>query len=144
MRVWEGCPIDCTLQGIPFSFTPCPRRPPWPSFPRETGIRGAKRMSIPCPLHRAPVTVFTPSRLKIIWGWQTNLFCLAERFTLARTVSGAVAFRWYVSLLGRGRRCSLHLGKLSVILLLVEMWVLTGFAFLLERTRTLLQELYAV
>ena len=101
-------------------------------------------MSIPCPLHRAPVTVFTPSRLKIIWGWQTDLFCLAERFTLARTVSGAVAFRWYVSLLGRGRRCSLHLGKLSVILLLIQMWVLTNTTFLFEGTGTLLQKLDAV
>ena len=138
MRVWKGCPIDCTLQGIPFSFTPCPRRPPWPIFPGETGVRSAKRVSVPCPLHRAPVTVFTPSRLKIIWCWQTNLLCLAERFALARTGSGAVASRWRLSPLGCGGCRGLHLGKLSVVLLLVQMWVLTRFAFLLERTCTLL------
>ena len=101
-------------------------------------------MSVPCPLHRAPVTVFTPSRLKIVWRWQANLFCLAKSFTFARTGFGAVAHRWRVSPLGRGSCRRLHLGKLRVILLLVEMWVLTGFTFLHERTRTLLQELYAV
>ena len=101
-------------------------------------------MSVPCPLHRAPVTVFTPSRLKIVWRWQANLFCLAQSFTFARTGFGAVAYRWRLSRLGCGGCRSLHLGKLSVILRLGEMWVLTGFAFLLERTCTLLQELYAV
>ena len=101
-------------------------------------------MSVPCPLHRAPVTVFTPSRLKIVWRWQANLFCLAKSFTFARTGFGVVAYLWRLSRLVCGGCRSLHLGKLSVILLLVEMWVLTGFAFLLERTRTLLQELYAV
>ena len=101
-------------------------------------------MSIPCPLHRAPVTVLTPSWFKIIWGRQTDMFCLAERFTLARTVSGAVAFRSYMSLLGCGRRCSLHLGKLSVILLLIQMWVLTNTTIFLKRTGTLLQKLDAV
>ena len=101
-------------------------------------------MSVPCPLHRAPVTVFTPSRLKIVWRWQANLFCLAKSFTFARTGFGAVAYRWRLSPLGRGSCRFLHLGKLSVILFLVEMWVLAGFAFLHERTRTLLQELYAV
>ena len=101
-------------------------------------------MSVPCPLHRAPVTVFAPSRLKIVWRWQANLFCLAKSFTFARTGFGAVAYRWRMSHLGPGGCCSLHLGKLSVILLLVEVWVLTGFAVLRERTRTILQELYTV
>ena len=101
-------------------------------------------MSVPCPLHRAPVTVFTPSRLKIVWRWQANLLCLAKSCTFARTGFGAVAYRWRLSPFGRGSCRSLHLGKLSVILLLIEVWVPTGFAFLLERTRTILQELYAV
>ena len=101
-------------------------------------------MSVPCPLHRAPVTVFTPSRLKIVWRWQANLFCLAKSFTFARTGFGVVAHLWRLSRLVCGGCRSLHLGKLSVILLLVEMWVLASFAFLLKRTRTLLQEFYAV
>ena len=101
-------------------------------------------MGVPYPLHRAPVTVLAPSWFKIIWGRQTNLLSLTERLALARTVSGAVAFRWYVSLLGRGRRCSLHLGKLSVILLLIQMWVLTNTTILFERTGTLPQKLDAV
>ena len=101
-------------------------------------------MSIPCPLHRAPVTVFTPSRLKIIWGWQTNLFCRAERFALARTGSGAVASRLRSSFLGCGRRRGFHFGMLNVILLLVQMWVLAGATILLKGTRTIFQELNAV
>ena len=50
-------------------------------------------MGVPYPLHRAPVTVLAPSWFKIIWGRQTNLLSLTERLALARTVSGAVAFR---------------------------------------------------
>ena len=101
-------------------------------------------MSVPCPLHRAPVTVFTPSRLKIVWRWQANLFCLAKSFTFAHTGLGVVAYLGRISRLVCRACRSLHLGKLSVILLLVEMWVLTGFALLHERTRTILQEFYAV
>ena len=101
-------------------------------------------MSVPCPLHRAPVTVFTPSRLTIIWGRQTNLFCRAERFALTRTGSGAVTSRSRSSLLGCGRRRGLHFGELSVILLLVQMWVFTSATILLKGTRTIFQELNAV
>ena len=101
-------------------------------------------MSVPCPLHRTPVTVFTPSRLKIVWRWQANSLCLAKSSAFTCTGFGVAAYVWRVSRLGCSGRRSLHLGKLSVILLLGEMWVLAGFAFLLERTRTLLQELNAV
>ena len=101
-------------------------------------------MSVPCPLHRAPVTVFTPSRLKIVWRWQANSFCLAKSFALTCTGFGVVAYLWRVSRLTCSSCRSLHLGKLSVILLLVEVWVLAILAFLRERTRTILQELYTV
>ena len=76
-------------------------------------------MSVPCPLHRAPVTVFTPSRLKIVWRWQANLLRLAKSCTFARTGFGAVAHRWRMSRLGCGGCRSLHLGKLSIVLFLV-------------------------
>ena len=76
-------------------------------------------MSVPCPLHRAPVTVFTPSRLKIVRRWQANLFCLAKSFTFARTRFGAIAHRWRMSRFGCGGCRSLHLGKLSIVLFLV-------------------------
>ena len=95
-------------------------------------------MSVPCPLHRAPVTVFTPSRLKIVRRWQTNLLCLAKSFTFARTGFGAVAYRWRLSRLARGGCRSLHLGKLSIVLLLVQMRVLAWFTFLFVRASTLL------
>ena len=59
-------------------------------------------MSVPCPLHRAPVTVLTPSRLKIVWRRQANLHRLAKRCAFARTGFGAVAYRWRLSRLGCG------------------------------------------
>ena len=95
-------------------------------------------MSVPCPLHRAPVTVFTPSGFKIVWRRQTDSLCLAKSLTFARTGFGAVAYRWRLSRLGRSGCRSLHLGKLSVVLLLVQMWVLALFAFLFIRASTLL------
>ena len=101
-------------------------------------------MSIPCPLHRAPVTVLTPSRLKIIWGWQTDLLCLAERLALARTGSGAVTFSLYLSLLGGGSCRGLHLCKLSVVLFLVQMWILANITILFKGTSTIFQEPDAV
>ena len=101
-------------------------------------------MSIPCPLHRAPVTVFTPSRLKIVWRWQANSFCLAKSSAFTCTGFGVAAYVWRVSRLGCSGRRSLHLGKFRVVLLLGQMRVLTSLALLLERTRTILQELYAV
>ena len=76
-------------------------------------------MSVPCPLHRAPVTVFTPSRLKIVRRRQTDSLCLAKSFAFARTGFGAVAHRWRMSRLGCGGCRSLHLGKLSIVLFLV-------------------------
>ena len=76
-------------------------------------------MSVPCPLHRAPVTVFTPSRFKIVRRRQTDLLCLAESLAFARTGFGAVAYRRCLSRLGCGGCRGLHLGKLSIVLFLV-------------------------
>ena len=95
-------------------------------------------MSVPCPLHWAPVTVFTPSWFEIVRRRQTDSLCLAEGLTFARTGFGAVTYRWCLSRLGRGGCRSLHLGKLSIVLLLIQMRVLAWFAFLFERASTIL------
>ena len=52
-----------------------------------------------------------------------------------RVILGPITDLWRQSRLARGRGCSLHLGKLGVILLLVEVRVLAGFTLLLVGTR---------